>query len=394
MILKELFRNIVGIKNTRMKKFTRILLSIIVILAITYFFLPKYVQTSLIHLTPSLDDYKIFHNRTIKAGIAQPWAISDKYNSFAISEADRVEMESYDPIAYLVIQNGEILYEEYWDGYSKESLSNSFSVGKSVVSLLIGIALEEGHIGSLDQKVMDFIPEYNSPENRKLSIRDVLTMSSGLNWDESYSSPFSMTTEAYYGDNLPKLVKSLKVIEEPGKKFNYLSGNTEVLAMVVQAATGKTISKYASEKIWTKIGAEHDALWNLDSENGMEKAYCCFNTNVRDFARFGQLVLNNGLWDSSQIIPEIYLKEATSPASWIIGEDDKPLSYYGYQYWIINHLGYEIPYMRGILGQYILPIKEKNAIVVRLGHKRSKEYINYHPADVYLYLDIASKILE
>lgn len=377
-----------------MKKFIRISLTFLVLVAVTYFFLPQYVQTALIHLTPSIDDYKIFNNRTIKAGEAQPWKIHEDYNSYNMSLEDRTQMEALDPIAYLVIQDGKILYEEYWDGYSEKSLSNSFSAAKSIVSLLIGIAIEEGHIKSIDQKIMDFIPEYNNPTNSSLSIRDVLTMSSGLNWEESYTTPFSLTTEAYYGKNLPKLITSLKVIEEPGKKFNYLSGNTEVLAMVVQAATGKSISEYTSEKIWSKIGAEHDAIWNLDSKDGMEKAYCCFNTNARDFARFGQLVLNDGQWDSKQIIPEAYLKEATSPAKWLLGEDNKPLSYYGYQYWIIDYKGQQIPYMRGILGQYIFPIKEKNAVVVRLGHKRSTEYINQHPSDVYHYLDMASKILK
>ncbi len=377
-----------------MKKFIRISLTFLVLIAVTYFFLPQYVQKALIHLTPSIDDYKIFNNRTVESGVAQPWKIHKDYNSYNLSKDERNQMESLDPVAYLVIQDGKILYEEYWDGYSEKSLSNSFSAAKSVVSLLIGIAIEEGHIKSVDQKVKDFIPEYNHPQNSELSIRDVLTMSSGLDWDEAYSSPFSLTTEAYYGSDLPKLITSLKVVEEPGKKFNYLSGNTEVLAMVVQAATGKSISEYTSEKIWSNIGAEHDALWNLDSKDGMEKAYCCFNTNARDFARFGQLVLNNGKWNDKQIIPANYLKEATSPAKWIQGEDGKPLSYYGYQYWIIDYKGQQLPYMRGILGQYIIPIKEKNAIVVRLGHKRSTKYINQHPSDVYQYLDIAIKILK
>lgn len=377
-----------------MKKFIRISLIFLVLLAVTYFFLPQYVQKALIHLTPSIDDYKIFNSRTIEAGEAQPWKIHEDYNSYTISPEDRIQMEALDPIAYLVIQDGKILHEEYWDGYSETSLSNSFSAAKSIVSLLIGIAIEEGYIKSINQKVMDFIPEYNNPQNRNLRIQDVLTMSSGLNWDESYSSPFSLTTEAYYGNNLPKLITSLKVVEEPGKKFTYLSGNTEVLAMVVQAATGKSISEYTSEKIWSKIGAENDALWNLDSKDGMEKAYCCFNTNARDFARFGQLVLNDGQWASKQIVPSSYIKQATSPAKWLLGEDNKALSYYGYQYWIIDYKGQQIPYMRGILGQYIIPIKDKNAIVVRLGHKRSTEYINHHPSDVYHYLDIASKILK
>jgi len=377
-----------------MKKITRIFFVIMVILAVIYFFLPAYVQIALIHQTPDIDDYNIFENRTVKAGEGQPWPLSFHYNSYQISQKDREEMEALEPVAFLVIQNGEILYEEYWDNYGPSSLSNSFSAGKSIVSLLVGIALDEGYIKSLDQKVMDFIPEYNKTGNRDLTIRNVLTMSSGLNWDEAYSSPFSLTTEAYYGSNLPSLIKSLDVVTTPGEKFKYLSGNSEVLAMIVQAATGKSISDYASEKIWQKIGAENDALWSLDHKNGMEKAYCCFNTNARDFARFGQLVLNQGKWDSTQIVSWEYLKEAISPASYLLSKNDKPLDYYGFQYWIINYNGMKIPYMRGILGQYIIPIKEKNAVVIRLGVKRSKDYKNHHPKDVYQYLDLAMKILE
>lgn len=377
-----------------MKKFWRVLLTIMLVFAIIYIFLPAYVQQALIHQTPDIDDYKIFYNRTIQAGTPQPWQLHEKYNSFKIAEADRALIESFNTVAFLVIQDQKIVYEEYWDGYSKESLSNSFSAGKSVVSLLIGIALDEGYIKSLDQKVMEFVPEYNTPENKNLSVKDVLTMSSGLNWDESYSSPFSLTTKAYYGTDLPAIIKELKVVEQPGKVFKYLSGNTELLAMIVQAATGKSISEFASEKIWKNIGAEHDALWNLDRENGTEKAYCCFNTNARDFARFGQLVINNGSWDSTQIISSTYLTEATSPANWLRDEDGSTVDYYGYQYWILHHQGLTIPYMRGILGQYIMAIKDKNAVVVRLGHDRSDEKINHHPADAYIYLETALKILE
>jgi CubicO group peptidase (beta-lactamase class C family) len=378
-----------------MKKTGRILLIITILLAITYFFLPGYVQTALIYQNVDIDDYTIFHNRTIKAGTAEPWKLSKDYNKYQFSAKDRAKIEAYKPVAFLVIQDQKILYEEYWEDYSPSSLSNSFSASKSIVSLLVGIAIDDGYIKSIDQKVKDFIPKYDSPENKNLSIRDLLTMSSGLNWDEAYTSPFSKTTEAYYGTDLSGMIKSLKVVDEPGKQYNYLSGNAEVLAMILQAATGQTISSYASEKIWTKIGAEHDALWSLDRENGLEKAYCCYYSNARDFARFGQLILNNGQWDSTQIISASYLKDAISPASYLLNEEGTaPVDYYGYQFWIIDYKGMKIPYMRGILGQYIYAIKEKNAVVIRLGHKRSHEYVNHHTKDIYLYLDEAMKILK
>ena len=142
------------------------------------------------------------------------------------------------------------------------------------------------------------------------------------------------------------------------------------------------------------MGPSHDALWNLDSENGMEKAYCCFNSNARDFARWGQLVLNNGSWDGKQLISSSYLEEALSPADYLKDEEGNPLDYYGYQWWIINYRGYSIPYMRGILGQYVFPIREKNAVVVRLGHKRSDELIGPNRKDIFVYLDAALELLE
>ena len=381
--------------KNKLSKGQKFLLLIIAIIAFTISFIPPYLSTAIRHGEPNIDDYKIFHNRIIEAGEYLPWKIDDEYNHFEMPTKTRKNIEELNSVAFLIIQDEKIKYEEYWDGYNEHSLSNSFSAGKSIVGLLIGIALDEGKIKSLDQPVGDFLPSFRKGRNTELSIRHLLTMSSGLNWDEAYSSPFSMTTKAYYGTDLPGLINSLEVIETPGKEFDYLSGNTEVLAMVIEAATGKRMADYASEKIWKHIGAHYDALWSLDNKDGMEKAYCCFNSNARDFARFGQLILNKGKWNNQQIISEEYLNEATSPANYLIDKGDrKPIDFYGFQWWIIHYKGHEIPYMRGILGQYIFAIPEKNAVVVRLGHERSEEYIGHHTKDVFQYLDAAYEILK
>ena len=142
------------------------------------------------------------------------------------------------------------------------------------------------------------------------------------------------------------------------------------------------------------MGPKHDAMWNLDKKDGLEKAYCCFNSNARDFARWGQLILNNGSWNGKQLISEAYVKAATKPANYLVDETGEHIDYYGYQWWIINYKGYQIPYMRGILGQYVFAIKEKNAFVVRLGHKRSDELIGPNRKDIYVYLDAAFELLE
>lgn len=378
-----------------MNKALKAILVIFGLLAIGYLAMPAYVQRALRYMGPAIDDYKIFYNRVIEAGEYQPWELHENYNQYTTSDPERQNrLLGLKPIAALVIQDEKILYEKYWDGYSDSSYSNSFSAGKAIVSLLVGIALDEGKIKNLDQPVGDFLPSYDSGWEKKLTIRHLLTMSSGLDWQEEYSTPFSPTAQAYYGSDINALMYDLNIIEEPGLEFDYLSGNTQLLAMVLEAATGMRISNYASDKIWKHIGARDDALWSLDRENGMEKAYCCFNTNVRDFARFGQLILNKGMWNGQQIVSEEYLNEAISPANYLTDkESGKKVDFYGFQWWIVNYKGHQIPYMRGILGQYIFVIPEKNAVVVRLGHKRSSEYAGNHPKDVIDYLDGAFSIL-
>lgn len=378
-----------------MKRILKISVYIISIGLVFYLLAPDYLLRALQRLGPRIDDHTFFENRVIEASEHDPWAMDDEYNNFILQESVREKIEGLNPVAFLVIQDEKIKYEEYWDGYSENSLSNSFSAAKSVVALLIGIALDEGKINSLDQPIGNFIPEYAEGSRKDLTIRQVLTMSSGLNWEEKYTTPFSTTARAYYGSNIADLVIDLEVVEKPGVYFDYLSGNTQILAMVVESATSMRISQYASEKLWKPVGASQDALWCLDRDNGMEKAYCCFNTNARDFARFGQLVLNNGTWDNEVIISEDYISDATTAKDYLLDKrDNNPVDFYGYQWWIVDYKGYKIPYMRGILGQYIFSIREKNAVVVRLGHDRSNEYIGRHPEDVYLYLDAAFEILD
>ena len=368
---------------------------LLVLLAISIFMIvmPKYALRALYYQLPGLDDYKIFYNRTIEAGEYHPWDMHPEYNQAKLSEAAVEGIESYETVAFLIIKDQQILHEMYWDGYDENSLSNSFSMAKSIVSFLIGAAIDEGKIKSVDQKVGDFIPSFKKGGKKDITIRHLLTMSSGTDWDEAYSSLFSPTTESYYGDDLKGMVDRLKSVKTPGVEYYYASIDTEALAMVVEAATGKNISTYTSEKFWQRLGPKHDAVWNLDKEEGLEKAYCCFNSNARDFARWGQLVLNHGSWDGEQLLSEEYVKQATSPADYLVDETGENIDYYGYQWWIINYEGHQIPYMRGILGQYVFAIPEKNAVVVRLGHKRSDELIGPNRKDIYVYLDAAFEIL-
>jgi CubicO group peptidase (beta-lactamase class C family) len=364
-------------------------------LFVVWLALPYYLRTALTYWFPGIEDYKIFHNRVVEAGDRPlPWPKASNYNKQVLPQPLRDTLEKYKSIAYLVIQDDSIVFEKYWEGFGTDSYSNSFSAAKSIVSLLIGAAVDEGKIKSVDEPAFHYLPHLTTKLDKELTIRDLLTMSSGSNWDESYSSPLSMTTQAYYGDDIAALSQKIHIVEQPGKYFSYKSGDTELLSLIVKAATGKTLSDYASEKLWQPMGAEHDALWSLDRKDGVEKAYCCFNSNARDFARFGKLVLNKGSFAGKQLVSEKYIKEATTPASYLLDEDGKPCEYYGLQWWIMKANGKRHPYMRGILGQYVITVPEKNAIIVRLGHKRSKSYIDHHPADAVAYLREGLKLLK
>lgn len=355
-----------------------------------------YLRRALVHLLPKIDQYPIFENRTVKAGDPAPWIQAETYNTRSIPEKYLPVFNELGTVAFLVVQDSTLLFEEYWDDYSPESHSNSFSMAKSIVSLAVGCAIDDGAIKNVDQPVSDFFPEFKGYAGKPLTIRHLLTMSAGVDFQEAYTSPFSPTTQLYYGDNLYDIAFGMKEIEEPGKTFNYQSGVTQLLAFLVEKATGENISSYVSRKLWTPMQAEEDALWSLDKKDGMEKAYCCFNSNARDFARFGQLLLNNGSWNGRQLISESYLKEATSADTTLhLSENGKTNHLYGFQYWILNYKGMRIPYMRGILGQYVFTIPEKNAVIVRLGHKRSEQRTeDLYPDDINTWLDAALDILD
>jgi len=378
------------------KKILIILLVCVAVLASVFFSLPYYLRQALIHWYPKIDQYTIFDNRTVKAGKPHPWPVAADYNKVQLTQTMIDSIEKYKTTGLLVIQDGQIKFEKYWLGYNKDSYSNSFSMAKSIISLLVGVALEQGKIKSVDEPVGNYLPRFASEKNKKLTIKNLLTMSAGLTWDEEYASATSITTKAYYGKSLPKLIETIDVAREPGKVFNYQSGASQILAMVLQKAINQKIGDYASENLWKKIGAEHDALWCLDQDGGLEKAFCCFNSNARDFARFGQLMLNNGRWDGEQVVSERYIKEALTPASFLVDttNHNAPVDFYGYQWWIVKHKQSSIYYMRGILGQYVMVWPEKHAVIVRLGKIRSKIKRHQTPIDVYNYLNIAETILK
>lgn len=380
-----------------LKKIGKWILIILVVLNIAILisgklYLYKLIANTLLkgRMGPSLTEYTIFENREVKAGVEQPWNISKNYNKKTIPEAHLQEVEKMRTIAYIIIKDDSIVHEQYWDGFDENSHTNSFSAAKSIVSILIGAAIDEGKIKSVDQPIGDFLPEYKEGKGANITIKHLLTMSSGINFDENYINPFSYPAVAYYDTDINGILKNYKAVDEPGKVFKYLGGNTQLLASILEKVTGKTLSDYASEKLWIPIGAKNTAYWSLDKENGTEKASCCFNSNARDFARIGKLYLDSGKWNGKQLISLDYVLNSIKPAD-LVDEDGKKNEKYGYQWWTIPHYkGHDIFYMRGILGQYVLCIPDEKMLVIRLGHKREKTLPGQdHPGDVFHYVDAA-----
>lgn len=376
--------------------FTAIAAAVICAIIIAYFCLPYYARQALIHLYPKIDDRELFFRDTVSAPeTPYLWAKSHDYNRIGFTQEETAYLDSMETVSFLIVRKDSILVEDYRNGWSDSMTSNIYSCTKSIVSLLAGAAYDEGCIASLDDPVSEYIPSYTKGLQAEVTVKDLLTMSGGMAWDEAYSSLFSLTTHGYYGNDLFDLVTKLEVSEKPGLQYDYRSGETQLLAFVVEAATGTTLSAYAEEKLWKPLGAEHDAYWLLDKENGDEKAFCCFHTTARDAARFGALMLDYGKWEGQQIISRDYMQQALSPAVHLKNEwGEDSLDYYGYQFWIQKYKGREYRLMRGMLGQYIVAIPEYDAVMVRLGKKRSDEYVRESTVDLFEYMDMALRILE
>lgn len=326
----------------------------------------------------TISDLKFFDSREISAGKHSPWDLSMNYNEAELSDRLLSTLESNRSVAFMVIKNDSILYEQYWDDYSDSSLSNSFSMAKSIVTMLAQIAIQEGHFKSWDDDVQKYLPKLKGEYAKDLKLRHLSTMTAGLDWNEHYKNPFDITAKAYYSSDVPSLMyENVPAISPGGEVYQYQSGSSQLLGMAIASATGLTLSEYASQKLWKPMGAAHAAQWHLDSDGGTELSYCCFNSNARDFARFGKLLINNGKWNGTQLIDSSFIAMAS------LGYK---APYYGYSFWLDPSKEEKVFYMRGILGQYVIVLPESDIVIVRLGHQRMP-YVNNHPGDFHILVE-------
>jgi len=276
-------------------------------------------------------------------------------------------LEDHNTVAFLIIQNDTIQYENYWRKYDEASVVPSFSMAKSITSLLIGCAIDDGLIQSVDEPVTRYIPELAANGFDDVTIAHVLQMTSGLDFKESYSNPFGDAATFYYGRDLRKAIRKMKLKSEPGKQFEYVSGNTQLLGLILERALqNRSVTAYLEEKIWKPLEMEYDASWSLDrKKNGLEKTFCCINARARDYAKIGRLMLNKGNWNGWQIVSENWVNQSTK-----VDTTNGSAWYYQYQWWLPTKSGDFMA--QGILGQYIYVHPTKNLVIVRLGKNKGK----------------------
>jgi CubicO group peptidase (beta-lactamase class C family) len=336
-----------------------------------------------------LEDYVYFDSREIpKSDNPQAWPLHADYNSIPATSKLQKLHQDHRTVAFLVIKNDSIWHEQYFEGFGNDSKTNSFSMVKTIVSASLAKAIEEGDVKSFDQPVKDFLPWLQGAYADVVTVGNLATMSSGLKWKEDYENLLTITPRTYITRDVVEVMKTLPIETPPGERFVYQSGSTQLLSLVLTAATGETISDLVRRYFWNPLGAHADANWRLDTaEKGVEKSYCCFNSNARDFARFAALFKNGGVWNGKQLISADYVQKSIIP-QFENGQD------YGYGWWLGLHMGKHFYSMRGHNGQYVIVFPEADVIVVRLGRAQLPDLPGVrHSADYLGYMEEAFAML-
>ncbi|WP_196889883.1 serine hydrolase domain-containing protein [Aureivirga sp. CE67] len=387
-------------------------LLLLTLLSIQY--TPIYVYRLITMNIADVYDYKNFENHKIQGAESTNTFIfkpKEKYIESLFGElVTKTGFNSFQEwaiesqtTALIVIQRDTIVYEKYFNGFSRDSYFHSQSVAKSFISFLIGAAIDDGLIKSIDDPITNYIPELLERDSsfQKITIKDLLEMRSGLEYNTSHipftniHSPWHDEAVGYYHPNVRRLLlENVGIASEPGKSFQYSNYNTSYLGLILERATKLTVSNYLEKKLWSKI-MEYDALFSIDSqESNFEYMPSRLIARAIDYARFGQLMLKEGNWNGNQIISKDWVLESTRENKLIsrdiypkwFGRGEKRI-YYSYQWWgHVNEDGSFHFYANGNLGQNIYIIPKKETVIVHCGNS-----LQYYSSDFDLW-DVALQL--
>ena len=344
------------------------------------------------HATAHIDDANNFEQRLIAAGAAQDWPKAPRYNQQPLAPETQAYLKQYGTAGFLVLQNGALLHEQYFAPYDQSSRTNAFSVAKTITTMQVGMAIQQGIIASLDSVITTRLPEYAANAwAAKATLAQLSSMTSGHDWTENYYLPINITTELYFGKSARELVLGQGFEREPGSAYEYSSGSTQLLGVYLQRALDAkekdlTISAHLSGSFWQPLGMLRDGIYTLDrdgAQGGIERTYCCIFATARDFAKFGQLLLQDGRWQGQTLLDPAFVERMRKPGL-------KP--YYGHSLWLDWQYQHPFYLMQGHQGQYVIVVPSKQLVVVRLGQFRNKTDKGPNgiiPSEVYRFVDQA-----
>lgn len=296
----------------------------------------------------------------------------------------------------LVIRDGTIVHEQYRLGADVSSAFTSWSVAKSFVATLIGVALHEGKIASLDDRADKYAPAYAGTPYGETTIRHLLMMASGIAFTENYADPNATIAQFWrdvvvFGQAADPVIARYGREAPQGTRFRYISTDSAVLGAVLRGATGRSISDYAAEKLWAKLGMEHDASWLLDGA-GAELAFCCLNASLRDYAKLGLLYMNDGVWNGERLLPEGWVAMATRPnAPYQEPEAAQKIRGYGLHVWV--PAGYDGEFFAsGVWGQFIWVDQRRKVVIARTSV--DPDFLKHLPETIASMRAIAAQVSE
>jgi CubicO group peptidase (beta-lactamase class C family) len=323
----------------------------------------------------------------------QPFSLPESFQSGDSTINTQAYLDYTLTDALLVVRHDTIRFEYYANHFTAEDHHISWSMSKSVISALIGIAIKEGKIKSIEETVTDYLPEFAGTGYDKVRIKDVLQMSSGVGFNEDVMG-------RYFALGMPmaEFAKRLKRERQPGTYNLYVSIDTQVLGMILTKATGKSITDYMYDKLWSQIGAETEAYWIVD-KTGMEFAVGGLNVTARDYAKVGQLFLDSGRWQGKQVVPEEWVIASVTPDAphLMPGPRNTALRKdgYGFQWWI--PFGSEDEFnAQGIYGQFIYIDPDKDVVIVKLSsnyHFKNDDTGFFHDLEIAMYRKIVAQIV-
>jgi CubicO group peptidase (beta-lactamase class C family) len=315
---------------------------------------------------PALEDFRFEHE-------------GKTYDLYDVLSLNRVS-------GLIVIADDAVVFEKYLLGNDADTRWMSMSVVKSMTAMLIGAAIHDGHIGSIDDPITDYLPRFEGSAYDGVTVRHLLQMTSGVAWNETYTDPSSdrrQMLEAQIGQqpgDILDLMASLPRAAEPGTRWNYSTGETHVAGALVAAATGMPVADYLSEKIWSKAGMQSDATWWLESPGGLEVGGSGLSATLRDYARFGQFLLEDGVIGETRVLPEGWMATAGQPKV-VAGKEIE----YGYMLWPLHDNSYAAI---GIFGQFVFVDPDRD-LVVAMWSAQPKP-VDRHGIDEYVFLEALS----